>query len=232
MQVDVANDFLKIGGLQACKPCLQSSHSGIRWRAAQLIAECAQNNPSCQDNAVQQFFLDELIKLVDCDTDEQVKIKALYAISTILRGNEKSVIFFHDIDACHTLMRALQSDSERLKIKVAFLLSTAFASDNFLKLQLQKMGFVTLIIQLLIEALQEKKFTSLEHYLGALVTLTKDQPDAQEDCRQPNLNFSNVLDDIISTYKNDSAFLETISYANIMKQVIYSSDSDVLNAER
>ncbi|XP_075234395.1 hsp70-binding protein 1 [Lycorma delicatula] len=230
-EVDVANDFMKIGGLQACKPCLYSPHNGIRWRAAQLVGECAQNNPLFQHNAVQLTFLDDLIKLVDTDTDERVRVKALYAISTIMRGNEKAINFFHDIDACHTLMRALQSDSDRLKIKVAFLLSTAFSGDQFLKIQLQKMGFITLLVQLIMEALEGKKITSLEHLLGALISLSKDLPDALEDCRQPNLNFLNILDNIIQTYKDDSACLETVSYASSIKQMVYSY-TDVINADR
>ena len=78
---DVANDFYKIGGFSILGPCLNSSHSGIRWRVADLIAELSQNNPFCQEKMLEAGYMPILLSMVDTDPCEQARIKALYAVS-------------------------------------------------------------------------------------------------------------------------------------------------------
>jgi hypothetical protein len=63
------------------KECLKCKESSIRWRAADIIAVCTQNNPTCQKNAVEQQFLKPLMNIAETDSDSQSKIKAFYAIS-------------------------------------------------------------------------------------------------------------------------------------------------------
>jgi len=53
----------------------------MRWRAADLLAVCVQNNPYCQKAAMEMNILPKLITLLESDPSDQVKIKALYAIS-------------------------------------------------------------------------------------------------------------------------------------------------------
>lgn len=79
--IDIANDFYKIGGFSVLKPCLDCSHSSIRWRTADIIAELAQNNPFCQEKMLEAELLPVLLSMVDADTSEQARIKALYAVS-------------------------------------------------------------------------------------------------------------------------------------------------------
>ena len=63
------------------KECLKSKESSIRWRAADVIAVCTQNNPTCQKHAAEHQFLKMLITMVETDKDDQCKVKAFYAIS-------------------------------------------------------------------------------------------------------------------------------------------------------
>jgi len=79
--IDIANDFYKIGGFSIFQPCLNSSHSNIRWRTADIIAELAQNNPFCQDKLLETGIFPILLTMIDTDTSEQARIKALYAVS-------------------------------------------------------------------------------------------------------------------------------------------------------
>lgn len=79
--IDVANDFYKIGGFSVFQPCLNSSHSNIRWRIADIIAELAQNNPFCQDKLLETGVFPILLAIIDTDPSEQARIKALYAVS-------------------------------------------------------------------------------------------------------------------------------------------------------
>lgn len=79
--IDIANDFYKIGGFSIFHPCLYSPHSSIRWRAADVIAELAQNNPFCQERFLETGLFPILLNMVDTDPAETVRIKALYAVS-------------------------------------------------------------------------------------------------------------------------------------------------------
>jgi len=75
-------DFQKIGGLHILPSLLKSSHSGIRWRAAALIATLTQNNPYCQQEVLNMQLLPLLLQIVNSSSeDELVRIKALYALS-------------------------------------------------------------------------------------------------------------------------------------------------------
>lgn len=79
--IDIANDFYKIGGFSIFGPCLNSPHSSIRWRAADVIAELAQNNPFCQERFLETGLFPILLNMIDTDPAETVRIKALYAVS-------------------------------------------------------------------------------------------------------------------------------------------------------
>ena len=82
-QIDMANNFHKIGGFHCLKKCLKSPHDSLRSEAANAIAELSQNNPYCQEKMVEDEFLPILMDLLDNDKSSQVK--ALYAISCITR---------------------------------------------------------------------------------------------------------------------------------------------------
>jgi hsp70-interacting protein len=74
-------DFHKIGGFCIFRPCLDSAHGSLRWRAAEIVAELTQNNPYCQERVLEAGLLPVLLSLVDGDPAQQVRIKALYALS-------------------------------------------------------------------------------------------------------------------------------------------------------
>jgi len=76
------SDFHKIGGFHILPLLLTSRHAGLRWRAADLVATLTQNNAYCQNAVLELKLLPLLIKLLDdASEDEQVRVKALYAIS-------------------------------------------------------------------------------------------------------------------------------------------------------
>jgi hsp70-interacting protein len=79
--MDVANDFYKIGGFSIFGACLNSPHNGIRWRVANLIAELTQNNLFCQEKVLEAGYMPILLSMIDSDTSELSRIKALYAVS-------------------------------------------------------------------------------------------------------------------------------------------------------
>lgn len=90
--------------------------------------------------------LPTLLSMVDTDINDIVRIKALYAVSCkyrsvnlnssvilvltvnffigLIRDNDAGLKEFADKDGYSVLLRALQSDIEKLNIKSAFLLSS------------------------------------------------------------------------------------------------------------
>lgn len=46
--IDFARDLRSIGGLPVLKALMRSPHPSLRWRAADVVATCAQNNPPVQ----------------------------------------------------------------------------------------------------------------------------------------------------------------------------------------
>lgn len=130
-------------------PCLKSPHISIQWRAAELIAELTQNNPYCQSRILSAGLLPSLLDMVDNGSSEAVKVKALYAVSCkyiafsscytdftghttllfiiffigLVRDNTAALDEFSKKDGFSVLLRAMQSNNEKLKVKSAFLLS-------------------------------------------------------------------------------------------------------------
>lgn len=78
-------DFHKIGGFYILGPCLNSPHSGLRWRCGELIATLTQNNPYCQIAVLSENILPILLKVVEDDGSEKTRVKALYATSCEFR---------------------------------------------------------------------------------------------------------------------------------------------------
>lgn len=63
-----------------------SNVSSLRWRAADTLAVCVQNNPYCQNAAMDMNILPMLCKLLETDQSVEVRIKALFAISSKYSG--------------------------------------------------------------------------------------------------------------------------------------------------
>lgn len=73
---------MNLGGLELCLSLyLCHGQSGLRWRAAELIASCAQNMPQVQLYLLSNGALSKLLQLTDSDPNHTVRVKALYAVS-------------------------------------------------------------------------------------------------------------------------------------------------------
>lgn len=73
---------MTLGGLELClSQYLCHAQSGLRWRAAHLIATCAQNMSQVQVHLFSIGALPKLLQLTDSDPHPTVRVKALYAVS-------------------------------------------------------------------------------------------------------------------------------------------------------
>ncbi|KAK9745151.1 hypothetical protein QE152_g7204 [Popillia japonica] len=103
--IDVANDFYEIGGFTIIDPCLKSLHPKIKAGACELLAELCQNNPFCQMIVLDNDFLRIIVDILDKDEDDDVCVKALYAISCIVRENMDGCQKFLDLEGLEIMLR-------------------------------------------------------------------------------------------------------------------------------
>nr|CAG4646604.1 EOG090X0EEI [Macrothrix elegans] len=196
--IDTANDFHKIGGFFILNPCLNSPHTGVRWRGAQLIATIAQNNPYCQTHILKEGILPTLLKMMENDTASEVRIKSLYAVSCITRESPEAQNEFVNSDGFSSLLRALQSDIEKLKVKSAFMLTCLCNENPSFKDTLCNMGFVEQFVALL----QREHDPTHEHLLAAILAIAEGYQPAIDECRRPEFLLRELLENRIELLQN------------------------------
>ncbi|KAF0032566.1 hypothetical protein F2P81_014856 [Scophthalmus maximus] len=163
--LDNARDLMTLGGLELClSQYLFHVQSGLRWRAAQVIASCAQNMPQVQVYLLSIGALPKLLQLTDSDPNPTVRVKALYAASCLVREQEVGLQAFLSLDGFSVLMRGMQSENEKLSTKSAFLLLNLLTSHPEQKDTVVSMGMV----QQLVSVLRTPHSSFHEQVLGAL----------------------------------------------------------------
>nr|XP_057905959.1 hsp70-binding protein 1 [Doryrhamphus excisus] len=188
--LDNARDLMVLGGLDVCvSKYLCHAQSGLRWRAAQLIASCAQNMPQVQVHLLKIGALPKLLQLTDSDPHPTVRVKALYAVSCLVREQEAGLEAFLSHDGFSVLMRGMQSEDEKLQTKSAFLLLNLLTSNPEQKDTVISMGMV----QQLVSVLRMPHSRFHEHVLGALCCLVEDCEKGLKDCREPSLGLEDLL---------------------------------------
>ncbi|XP_001628934.2 hsp70-binding protein 1 [Nematostella vectensis] len=181
--IDNANDLHKIGGFPVFAEYLKNNNSELRWRAADLVATVGQNNPYSQAVLVQMGIVQTLLKLIDADSCEKTRIKAMYALSCMTRGFPAAEAVFLKHDGLSVLMRAMHSDTEKLKLKATFMMRHFLLADSVDKDIFVNMGMVEQFVSLL----QEVKDDFKEHVTEALLLLAKRSQHAISECRREEL---------------------------------------------
>ncbi|XP_012064565.1 PREDICTED: hsp70-binding protein 1 [Atta cephalotes] len=224
--IDIANDFYKIGGFSIFQPCLNSLHSNIRWRIADIIAELAQNNPFCQDKLLEAGVFPVLLSMIDTDPSEQARIKALYAVSCIVRGHPASLKYIDMNDGYSVLLRAMQSSIEKLQIKSAFLLSSLCSRNNAndVKYILVKMGFIEQAAGLL--GRMNLQPTVREQLLRVLSGMVNDNfLPALKECRRSQLCLRSTLEQLLTELKPVENQDEIDMCSELLDKVFSESDT-------
>ncbi|KAI9918044.1 hypothetical protein PsorP6_012867 [Peronosclerospora sorghi] len=85
-QIDNAQNFVKMGGLRVMiKVINEYERVSSRALAAEVCSVVVQNNPFCQDTAVELGLLEVLCTLARDDPDVNCRVKALLGISCLVR---------------------------------------------------------------------------------------------------------------------------------------------------
>lgn len=216
--LDNARDLMALGGLELCvSQCLCHTQSGVRWRAAQLIASCAQNMPEVQFHLLSLGTLPKLLQLTDSDPNPTVRVKALYAVSCLVREQEAGLQAFLSHDGFSVLMRGMQSDNEKLRTKAAFLLLNLLVAHPEQKGMVVSMGMA----QQLVSVLRTPHSPFHEHVLGALCCLVEECPQGLRDCRSPSLGLEELLKQRVKELQGKEESQEELDFCEHLRTMCF-----------
>lgn len=228
--IDLANDFHKIGGLHMLLTLLRSEHEGLRSGAAELVGTLTQNNPYCQKEVLEIGLLPILLqKLDDSSETELVRIKSLFAISCLVRESVDAQDVFVKCDGFSVLLRAMQTDIEKLQTKSAFMMAALCEEQAKFKDMLCTMGLVEQIVGLL----HREHCLFHEHLMRALCNIVTDCDKAREECLRPELQLRQLLQQRHHLLKGKSEFQEELDHVSRLEKICFAdSASETSIADR
>ena len=192
----------------------------------ELIAETAQNNPAAQEIILNAGLVREMCRLLDKHPDETVQVKALYAISCIVRDNEVAALKFDsEADGLGVLIRTLQKDSQtpKLRLKACFLISSLCASEETIRESLFRMGLVEQLVALL----HQDHNVTHEYVASALHAIAADHAGARAECRRSDLGLEKLLRARIQELRGKEEHYEEVAfYKELLKLYFTAADGD------
>ena len=237
--IDMANNFQKIGGFVVLKRCIKSSpHSLIRWNAADTVAELSQNNPYCQEHFVKDGFIQDLIIMLQNEVvndnenirNEKCSLKSLYAISCIVRDYGPGLETFLALNGPEILLQcAIQphTTTQRLRTKACFFVSAISCESQEAAKAFSDMGLARQLLVLLQQAEHQQVD---EHVVKALLTLLRNDKSAQRECRESReLNLEGLLDARKKDLKDKEEFQEELDYYIEIENLCYGHDKSSIS---
>jgi len=217
--IDVANDFHKIGGFTIFHPCLKCVHSEIRAGACDVLAELCQNNPYCQRVVLDNGFIPMLLKILTTDGNNQVCVKALYATSCIVRQNTEGFNQLIQHEGLTVLLKILQKGDDKLRTKTAFLLSSMCKSQPDLMSRLVFLEYIPVLVSLLTQERQP----SHEHILALLLLLVEENQAAMNECKNPKYNLKEIITNYLQKIANKDEYQEEEVYCKQLLERLFSA---------
>ncbi|KAK3757938.1 hypothetical protein RRG08_058252 [Elysia crispata] len=215
--MDIANDFIKINGMCIVPKLLGSEVSELRWRCLELLGTLAQNNPFVQNKLISLKLMPALLTLVDTDPNPTVRVKAMYAVSCLVRSNHAAQAEFVAGGGLKVLLNAVANTEEKLRIKGTFLMTALCEHNPGLRDTLTSDGAV----QLLIKLLKEKEHCNHhEHLMSALLNLVTDNAAARALCLDETVDLKTFLCSRIRLLTNKDEFMEEREYADKLLQIL------------
>lgn len=199
--INFAIDFHKLNGYDLLPGLLNSSSQEVRALACELIGTCAQNNPYCQQTLIDAKMLPLMLQKLDKDEND-VKIKAMFAISCLTRDYEPGQKRLLEGNAFDILVKSMNSPVEKLRIKACFLFSS-ISNNKEIKEQLTNRN----LIRTLVDLYRNPDIHIHEHLLSAISVLIEENPLAIKQAKEmTEINFKQVLAQRIELIKDDPRF--------------------------
>jgi hsp70-interacting protein len=222
--IDLANDFHKLGGCHILPTLLESESEGLRWRTGELIAALTQNNPVSQLAILEAGLLPRLLRKIDSEHEtELVRVKSLFAVSCLVRGNPEAEAEFLRRDGYSVLKRAMQTDIDKLRLKAMFTISSLSHDRPDIKDFLCDMGMIEQLVALL--HCDHSAFH--EHLFSTLLGIVANNARAQAECHRPEFRLRELLDERKQLLQDRPEFQEELEHVNELSKILrFTSDSD------
>lgn len=110
-QIDNANNMQNLGMWPPLLSLLSSDSPRIALAAAWILGTAVQNNDKAQVAVLQHTPLPPLLALLE-STDMELRSKAMYALSGILKHNPRAVQIFEELDGWSKLKAALLGECD------------------------------------------------------------------------------------------------------------------------
>ncbi|XP_047521021.1 uncharacterized protein LOC125060260 [Pieris napi] len=209
--LDVANDFYKIGGFAVFPVCYGSENEEVRCRASRVLAELCQNNPFCQARALESGLLNIILHMVTTERG-QALAKCISAVSSASREFEPSCAELTAQGGCEALAAVLGSDDVSAKTKSAFFIAHLCghytpAREKFIEQN---------IVRIIAEQIEKGGDDATEHLLSILHALKDDQRVIQQ-CQ--DINLKKILEEHLKNTEEDT-FLEQQEYCMELLKII------------
>ncbi|KAL8611757.1 hypothetical protein ACOMHN_009439 [Nucella lapillus] len=223
--IDIAMDFVKIGGFSILHELLTNSDPEFRAQGFRLVGVLVQNNPRCQEAAVTEDLLPTMLTVLRAEQDPEVQCQAVQALSCLVRDSE--VQSARELFASHggfeALTGVLQTPGPfRRVVKVAFLLGVLCANHPHYKDAVCEAGLVELLVG---ELQQGEHQQSHEHLVAALLRLATDHPPTQALLTQPHLGLDPFLRARLDLLAGKEENEEERSYAEQLLHIMQTSAS-------
>lgn len=127
--IDQAKDLSTIGGLSTLLHVIDGGVPGLQWRAAEVVAVCAQNNPEVQASFFRDGAMPAIWGLLSAD-DVTCRLKALLAVSCMLRGSAEVQGWWSAQDGVGKVLELVEHDIENKRILRKCLQILNYAAEN------------------------------------------------------------------------------------------------------
>lgn len=149
-------------------------------------------------------------------------LRALLLSPGLVREQEAGLLQFLRLDGFSVLMRAMQQQVQKLKVKSAFLLQNLLVGHPEHKGTLCSMGMV----QQLVALVRTEHSPFHEHVLGALCSLVTDFPQGVRECREPELGLEELLRHRCQLLQQHEEYQEELEFCEKLLQTCFSSPTD------
>ncbi|CAL1527738.1 unnamed protein product [Lymnaea stagnalis] len=198
-QIDNAKLFADLGGLETMLKLMNNSNDDIRESVTHAIAAGLQSNAKVQVSALDIGVMQQLVRMLSVDPSQQVRKKALFALSTLVRQfpfAQKKFLQLGGLSALANMF--IKSEEESLKIKIITLLTDLLLEYDFnqkqstssdpiqversiqykdiqLRENMSTSGWCTLMASLLHSPSGHDSVEKVLHAMSALITTCKDE---------------------------------------------------------
>jgi hypothetical protein len=216
MDINEANNFCSGTNAKPIIELILYAPPSLQWRAAEVVANCVQNNPAAQEYFMQAGIMDPLMLLLEND-DLMCQIKALLALSCMVREYRPACEWFSHRCGIQKVEAILKSTNEfRLQRKCLALVDTVLCASSCLKVDTNNID-TSIYVGLVANS------TSSELRIAALSILTK-----LVQHQKSSLSYDDLT--LLSTIKGEGKVAENETMLE-EEQLMVKDLQTLLNAE-